>query len=158
MHLAYLTVGAAPRRWQAHRADEVESDDATNSSPCSHVRLARSRGQPPDGGQPHEEIRESLRKLWRKVGPCLPPPSRPALLPQSLQGQLPCENGEGPCVHATVVRLLAAQGFVGVGRDRRKRWCPPLTLALFIRRNAFRAGAMRFAYCVPTGLCRHPRA
>ena len=35
-------------------------------------------------------------------------------LPQSLQGQLPCENGEGPCVYETVVRLLAAQGFVGV--------------------------------------------
>jgi hypothetical protein len=36
----------------------------------------------------------------------------PALLPQSLQEQLPCENGEGPCVHEKVVWLLTPQGCV----------------------------------------------
>jgi len=33
----------------------------------------------------------------------------PALLPQSLQEQLPCENGKGPSVHEKVVWRLALE-------------------------------------------------
>src|SRR5262249_50727068 len=37
-----------------------------------------------------------------------------ALLPQSLQGQLQCKNGERLCVHEKVVWLLASRRCVGV--------------------------------------------
>jgi hypothetical protein len=101
----------AQRRWAGR---------ATNSPPRGRLRRTAA-SQPPTGGKLHDQIGELLRKLWRKVRPCQPPPSRPALLPQSLQGELPCENGEGPCVHATVVWLRTSQGLVGVARIERRR-------------------------------------
>jgi hypothetical protein len=98
----------------------VEARRAANSPPRG--RLRRTAGsQPPTGGKLHAQIGESLRNLWRKVRPCQPPPSRPALLPQSLQGELPCENGEGPCVHAALVWLRTSPGFIGVAGIERRR-------------------------------------
>jgi hypothetical protein len=115
--LIYAPDGAACCE-QAHNADGAGR--AKNSPPRGRLRRTAA-SQPPTGGKLHDQIGESLRKLWRKVRPCQPPPSRPALLPQSLQGELPCENGEGPCVHATVVWLRASQGFVGVAWIERRR-------------------------------------
>jgi hypothetical protein len=93
----------AQRRWL--KLDERRFAATQSPSPDT---------QPPTGGKLHAQIGESLRKLWWKVGPCQPPPSRPALLPQSLQGELPCENGEGSCVHAALVWLRTSPGFIGV--------------------------------------------
>src|SRR6266511_4072018 len=108
---AYLSHRQRGVASKAHNADGAGR--ATNSPPRGRLRRTAA-SQPPTGGKLHDQIGESLRKLWRKVRPCQPPLSRPALLPQSLQGKLPCENGEGPCVHATVVWLRASPGFVGV--------------------------------------------
>src|SRR5215471_8672537 len=78
---------------------ELKLDDATKFAavPTPAIR-----------GERHDQVGEPLFILWRKVRSCLSLPLGPALLPQSLQGQLPCENGEGLCVHAKVVWLLAS--------------------------------------------------
>jgi hypothetical protein len=105
---AYLSICQTAPRVASRRTTPMKLDERRIRRP------AGAASQPPIGGKLYDQIGESLRKLWRKVRPCQPPPSRPALLPQSLQGELPCENGEGPCVHATVVWLRASQGLVGV--------------------------------------------
>jgi hypothetical protein len=107
---AYLSIRQTAPRVASRRTTLMKLDERRIHRP------AGAASQPPIGGKLHDQIGESLRKLWRKVRPCQPPPSRPALLPQSLQGELPCENGEGPCVHATVVWLRTSPGFVGVAR------------------------------------------
>jgi hypothetical protein len=61
-------------------------------------------------GERHEQVGEPLCQLRGKTWSCLPPPLGPALLSQSLQEELPCENGEGACAHAEVVRLARPQG------------------------------------------------
>src|SRR5262245_63385278 len=94
MQRAYLTASAALRCRQARSADGVE---------VRRRNQIRRRATPATGGERHDQVGEPLFILWRKVRPCLSLPLGPALLPQSLQGQLPCENGEGPCVHAKVV-------------------------------------------------------
>ena len=53
----------------------------------------------------HDQVGESLRILWRKVWSGLPPASEAALLPQGMQGQLPCKKGEGLCARQKVVEL-----------------------------------------------------
>src|SRR6516225_2323416 len=75
----------------------------------------------PPGGERHDLVGEPLFILWWKIRPCLSLPLGPALLPQSLQGQLPCENGEGPCVHETVVWLLTSSRCVKRKHDIRAR-------------------------------------
>lgn len=129
---AYLSNRQTGCRQQAHNADGVEAARATKSPPRGRLpRTAAS--QPPTGGKLHDQIRESLRKLRRKARPCQPPPSRPALLPQNLQGDLPGENSEGPCVHATVVWLRTSQGFVGSGRTGISgRGHPSLALLIWV--------------------------
>src|SRR6516165_4479239 len=110
MQRAYLTASAALRCRQARSADGVE---------------VRRRNQiavvptPAKGGERHDQVGEPLFILWRKVRPCLSLPLGPALLPQSVQGQLPCENGEGLCVHAKVVWLLASSRCVKQTRHSR---------------------------------------
>src|SRR5262245_4797532 len=52
--------------------------------------------------EPHDQTGESLRILWRKVWPGLTPASQAALLPQGMQGQLPCKKGEGQCAREKV--------------------------------------------------------
>src|SRR4029450_2344781 len=114
MRLTYLTArrGVASRRTTPMELRLHERRSRRDAVACP--------GQPRHNLQPeerlHDQIRESLRKLWRKARPCQPPPSRPALLPQNLQGDLPGENSEGPCVHETVVWLRTSQGFAGDGR------------------------------------------
>jgi hypothetical protein len=51
----------------------------------------------------HDQVGEPLHTLRGKVRSCLPSPLGPALLPQSLQGQFSCQNGEGPCAHEKMV-------------------------------------------------------
>ena len=53
----------------------------------------------------HDQVGELLRILWRKVWSGLPPASEAALLPQGMQGQLPCKKGEGLCARQKVVEL-----------------------------------------------------
>jgi hypothetical protein len=83
-------------------------------------------------GERRDQIAESLFKLWWKVRSCLPPPLGLALLPQSLQGQLPCENGEGLCVHEKVAWLITSRRFVGdepaVAVDAAKRGLTAATI------------------------------
>src|SRR5687767_14425147 len=55
--------------------------------------------------EPHDQVEEPLCRLRGKVWPRLPPSSGPALLPQSLQGQLSCENSERACVHEKMARF-----------------------------------------------------
>ena len=57
----------------------------------------------------HDQARKPLCKLWGKIWSCLPPSLGPAVLPQQLQGRLPCESGEEVCGHERVVRLLGSQ-------------------------------------------------
>jgi hypothetical protein len=134
---------------QAHNADGVEAARATK--PRGRLRRTAA-SQPPTGGKLHDQIGESLRKLWRKARSCQPPPSRPALLPQNLQGDLPGENSEGPCVHATVVWLRTSQGFAGDGRTGISGRGHP-SLALLIRVAWSRpAGSLAPERC--GGLCR----
>jgi hypothetical protein len=71
-------------------------------------------------GERRDQIAESLFKLWWKVRSCLPPPLGLALLPQSLQGQLPCENGEGLCMYEKVVWFLASRRGGGLVLDLEK--------------------------------------
>jgi hypothetical protein len=56
--------------------------------PNTHNSLCLRRGaiNLQIGGEFHDQVGEPLRKLWRKVWSCLPPPLGPALLSQSLQG------------------------------------------------------------------------
>src|SRR6478672_11071488 len=95
MQRPYLTAGTAlvftQRSW-ARRSEVRRHADACRT-----------------GGERHDQIEESLFKLWRKVWSCPLPPLGSALLPQSLQGQLPCENGEGLCVPKKVVWLLTSR-------------------------------------------------
>jgi hypothetical protein len=130
MRLTYLTArrGVASRRTTPMDLRLHERRSRRHAAACP--------GQPRHNLQPeerlHDQIRESLRKLWRKARPCQPPPSRPALLPQNLQGEFPCENGEGPCVDETVVWLRTSQGFAGDGRTGISGRGHP-SLALLIR-------------------------
>ena len=94
MQRAYLTPAPARRCRQAYGAHGVRR--LNEIRPCS---------PPQTGGERHDEIGESLFELWRKIRSCLLPPLGSALLPQSLQGQLPCENGERLCMHEKVVWL-----------------------------------------------------
>ena len=55
-------------------------------------------------GQAHEQVGESLRRLWQQARSCFPSSLGPSLLPQSLQGQLSCKISEEPCAHEKVVR------------------------------------------------------
>jgi hypothetical protein len=66
----------------------------------------------------------------------------PALLPQSLQEQLPCENGKGPCVHEKVVWLLTSRGCVS-RREISARPSWPTLSDSFIR-------SIRTRFSVPT--------
>ena len=75
-----------------------------NSSQSQCVRLA-GRQQLPGEVETHDQVGESLRILWRKVWSGLPPASEAALLPQGMQGQLPCKKGEGLCARQKVVEL-----------------------------------------------------
>src|SRR5258708_36059260 len=59
--------------------------------------------------------------LWWKVRSCLLPPLGPPLLPQNLQGQLSCENEEGPCVHEKVVWFLTSPRYVGGQANSRRQ-------------------------------------
>jgi hypothetical protein len=103
MQRAYLTASAAMRFRQRTALIESKLDDATE---LVAVRLRTV-------GERHDQIGESLFKLWWKVRSCLPPLLWLALLSQSLQGQLPCENGEGLCVHEKVAWLLTSRRCVG---------------------------------------------
>ena len=55
-----------------------------------------------------------MRTLWRTFRSRLPSLLGPALLPQNLQGQLPCKNSQGPRAHKKVA-LLAVLGRHPVG-------------------------------------------
>ena len=57
------------------------------------------------GGRTHDQVGEPLRILWGKIWSGFPPTLEAALLPQGLQGQLPCKKGEGLCAHEKVVKL-----------------------------------------------------
>ena len=63
-------------------------------------------------GQAHEQVGESLRRLWRQARSCFPSSLGPSLLPQSLQGQLSCKVSARPCAHEKVVRLLCSRNDV----------------------------------------------
>src|SRR5215472_4413565 len=76
---------------------------------------------PAAGGERHDQVGEPLFILWWKIRSGLSLPLGPALLPQSLQGQLPCKNGEGPCVHEKVVWLLTSSRCVKRKHDIRAR-------------------------------------
>src|SRR5262245_628933 len=91
---------------------ELKLDDATKFAAVP---------TPATRGERHDQVGEPLFILWRKVRSCLSLPLGLALLPQSLQGELPCENGEGLCVHATVVWLLTSSRCVKRKHDIRAR-------------------------------------
>src|SRR3981189_3552878 len=72
------------------------------------------------GGEHHGQDRRPLCKLWWKVRSCLPSPLGAAVLPQSLQDQLPCKNSQGLCAHEKVVWLISSRGDVDAGLIRRR--------------------------------------
>src|SRR5215471_4644246 len=82
-------------------------DDATTfvAAPRSSARDERGAANLQPGGKPDDQAGEPLCQLWGKVWARLPPPLGPSFLSQGLQGQIPCENGEGPCAGEKVVRL-----------------------------------------------------
>src|SRR5262249_10980937 len=125
MQRAYLTASAALRCRQARSAD-----GAAVPTPATL-------------GERHDQVGEPLFILWRKVRSCLSLPLGPALLPQSLQRQLPCENGEGLCVHEKVVWLLTSSRCVKRKHDIRARKCWPAIPAASVRAAA--AGTCRSA-------------
>src|ERR1700704_3227073 len=109
MHLAYLVDNAGLSCRQAHSATVLRW---AMGPICRHTdRRRRDIIGPTNlqiGGEPHDQVRQPLRELWRKVWPCLPLSLGAALLPQSLQGQLPRENSQGLCVHQKVAWLTRA--------------------------------------------------
>src|SRR6516164_8999429 len=112
MQRAYLTASAALHCRQARSAQGVEARRA------NEIRRVPT---PATGGERHDLVGESLFILWRQVRSCLSQALGPALLPQSLQGQLPCENGEGPCMHAKVVWLITSSRCVNQKHSIRGR-------------------------------------
>ena len=80
----------------------------------------RKRDLPPIGGEPHDQVGEPLCKLWWKVWSCLPSPLGAAVLPQSLQDQLPCKNSQGLCAHEKVVWHVSSRGDVDEEPVRRR--------------------------------------
>src|SRR5215475_13878208 len=146
MQRAYLTASAALRCRQARSAD-----GAAVPTPATL-------------GERHDQVGEPLFVLWWKVRSCLSLPLGPALLPQSLQGQLPCENGEGPCVHAKVVWLLASSRCVSentiltradVSPPSQPRALEPLLQERADARE--RAPALRYDACVEVPRMGHAR-
>src|SRR3981081_2990816 len=57
-------------------------------------------------GEHHGQVGRPLCKLCWKVWSCLPSPLGAAVLPQSLQDQLPCKNS----AHEKVVWLVSSRG------------------------------------------------
>jgi hypothetical protein len=77
---------------------------------CSHgVERAdgQQREQPSTAeASPHGQVGKSLRNVWRTFWSCSLLLLGPELLSPGLQGQVPCEVGEGSCADAKVVWLF----------------------------------------------------
>src|SRR5262249_26455443 len=85
-----ISGGTAALPLAAHRVKRVEG--GTDTARFVAIRAAREDDvinlQNVEGS--YGQVGKPLRKLWRQVWPRLLLPLGPALLPQTLQGQLPC--------------------------------------------------------------------
>ena len=88
----------------SERTSRIEQTRGIPRLPADRASGAwRDRLQIGEGA--HDQLGEALRKLWRTIRSRLPSLLGIALLPQSLQGQLPCKNCQGPRAHKKVARL-----------------------------------------------------
>src|SRR5712675_2173119 len=112
MRRAYLTVVRGAALLPVRGAMELKSDEATNPSRYRPRAPDGRRDAPPKGGELMAKSDNRCANCGGRFGSCLPLPLGAALLPQSLQSQLPCENSQGPCAHETMVRLVGSRGRV----------------------------------------------
>jgi hypothetical protein len=101
------TLRQLPLTYLREHTSQIESD-------VKEFLVCRLAGRPREhgatrlqiGGEAHGQLgKQPLRKLWRTIRSRLPSPLGSALLPQSLQGQLPCKNRQ----HKKVARLSVLQ-------------------------------------------------
>jgi hypothetical protein len=108
------------------------------------------------GGERHGQDRRPLCKLWWKVRSCLSSPLGAAVLPQSLQNQLPCKNSQGLCAHEKVVWLTSSRGDVDEESASRRR--PVVAALTAARADRLDGRILPCGFCWPflPGPCRLP--